>query len=109
MVLVLTADGQRELGGVQQLDGQSTANLHLADVVRGIEAQASGGGPVTHGVRAELLDRLVRHHDVALDFDIFLWSGSRIQPDSVAWAHGRHLFSKCARSTVENSQVRMMS
>ena len=38
MVLVLTADGQRELGGVQQLDGQSTANLHLADVVRGIEA-----------------------------------------------------------------------
>ena len=66
MVLVLTADGQRELGGVQQLDGQSTANLHLADVVRGIEAQASGGGPVTHGVRAELLDRLVRHHDVAL-------------------------------------------
>ena len=43
MVLVLTADGQRELGGVQQLDGQSTANLHLADVVRGIEAWASGG------------------------------------------------------------------
>ena len=44
-----------------------------------------------------------------LDFDIFLWSGSRIQPDSVALAHGRQWFSRSARSIVLNSQVRMMS
>lgn len=109
MVLVLTADGQRELGGVEQLDGKTTADLHLAFVVRGVQAQTCGRGPVTHRVGAELLDRLVRHDHVALGLRHLLVVGSRIQPDSVVLDHGRHLFSKCARSMVENSQVRMMS
>jgi hypothetical protein len=43
------------------------------------------------------------------DFDIFLRSGSRIQPDSAALRHGTSACSRCARTTVENSQVRMMS
>ena len=38
VVLVLAANRQCKLRGVQQLDGQSTADLHLADVIRGIEA-----------------------------------------------------------------------
>ena len=44
-----------------------------------------------------------------LDLDIFLRSGSRIQPDRAAWRHGSASCSKWARTTVENSQVRMMS
>src|SRR5438270_13998689 len=44
-----------------------------------------------------------------LDFDIFLRSGSRIQPLIAAWLHGNELCSRCARTTVANSQVRMMS
>ena len=43
------------------------------------------------------------------DFDIFLRSGSRTQPEMAASAHGRQPCSKWARTTVENSQVRMMS
>ena len=72
MVLVLTSDGQRELGGVEQLDGQSTANLHLADVVRGIEAQASGGGPVTHASAPNFSIGSFGTTTLPLDFDIFL-------------------------------------
>ena len=66
MVLILTADGQCELGGVKQLDGQTAANLHLTFVVGGIQAQTCRSGPITHRVGAELLDRLVRHDHVAL-------------------------------------------
>ena len=44
-----------------------------------------------------------------LDFDIFLRSGSRIQPLMAACFHGRPPNSRWARTTVENSQVRMMS
>lgn len=44
-----------------------------------------------------------------LDFDIFLRSGSRIQPESIACDHGTWWFSKCARTTRPKSQVRMMS
>ena len=36
MVLILTADGQCELGGVEQFDGQTAADLHLTFVVGGI-------------------------------------------------------------------------
>ena len=43
------------------------------------------------------------------DFDIFLRSGSRIQPEMAAFDHGRSPSSKLARTTVANSQVRMMS
>ena len=66
MVLILTADGQCELGGVEQLDGQTAADLHLAFVVGGIQAQTCRSGPITHRVGAELLDRLVWHNHVAL-------------------------------------------
>src|SRR5665811_687735 len=44
-----------------------------------------------------------------LDLDIFLRSGSRIHPEIAACAHGRDPCSRCERTTVENSQVRMMS
>ena len=43
------------------------------------------------------------------DLDIFLWSESRIQPDRPAFVHGRAANSRFARTTVVNSQVRMMS
>ena len=43
------------------------------------------------------------------DFDIFLRSGSRIQPDSIACVHGVTPFSKWARTIRENSQVLMIS
>ena len=66
MVLILTADGQCELGGVEQLDGQTAADLHLTFVVGGIQTQTCRSGPITHRVGAELLDRLVRHDHVAL-------------------------------------------
>src|SRR5450756_2982684 len=42
-----------------------------------------------------------------LDLDIFLRSGSRIQPEMAACAHGRQSCSRCDRTTVENSQVRI--
>ena len=44
-----------------------------------------------------------------LDFDIFLRSGSRIQPLIAACAQGKVPSSRCERTTVENSHVRMMS
>src|SRR4051794_1384471 len=44
-----------------------------------------------------------------LDFDIFLRSGSTTNPEIVACDHGTAPNSKCERTTVENSQVRMMS
>src|ERR687884_1724396 len=44
-----------------------------------------------------------------LDFDIFLRSGSTTKPEIVACVHGTVPCSKCERTTVENSQVRMMS
>ncbi len=42
-------------------------------------------------------------------FDIFLRSGSRIQPLIVVSRHGSESCSKCARTTVSNSHVRMIS
>ncbi len=44
-----------------------------------------------------------------LDFDIFLRSGSRIQPEMAAFVQGSVPNSVWLRSTVENSQVRMIS
>ena len=44
-----------------------------------------------------------------LDFDIFLRSGSRMKPEISACDQGTTPFSKWARTTRENSQVRMMS
>src|ERR687884_1998286 len=43
------------------------------------------------------------------DLDIFLRSGSTTKPEIVACVHGTVPCSKCERTTVENSQVRMMS
>ena len=43
------------------------------------------------------------------DFDIFLRSGSTMKPLIPAFSHGMVSLSSCARSMVENSQVRMMS
>ena len=42
-------------------------------------------------------------------FDIFLRSGSRIQPEIAASAHGRQPCSWWLRTTLPNSHVRMMS
>src|SRR5215212_10860920 len=44
-----------------------------------------------------------------LDLDIFLRSGSTTKPEIVACVQGTVPCSKCERTTVENSQVRMMS
>ena len=44
-----------------------------------------------------------------LDFDIFLRSGSRIHPLRATLRQGSEPCSRWARTTVENSQVRMMS
>src|SRR4051794_15341275 len=43
------------------------------------------------------------------DLDIFLRSGSRTHPEIAASVHGRPPNSRWARTTVENSQVRMIS
>ena len=43
------------------------------------------------------------------DLDIFLRSGSRIQPLISASLHGSVPCSSCERSTLENSHVRMIS
>ena len=43
------------------------------------------------------------------DLDTFLWSGSSSQPEMMASRHGSAPNSRCARSTEENSQVRMIS
>ncbi len=44
-----------------------------------------------------------------LDFDIFLRSGSTMKPEIIACDQGATWFSNSARTTRENSQVRMMS
>ena len=44
-----------------------------------------------------------------LDLDIFLRSGSTMKPEMAASVHGSALNSIWARTTVEKSQVRMMS
>ena len=44
-----------------------------------------------------------------LDLLIFLRSGSMTKPETRAWVHGTVWFSKWARTTRLNSQVRMMS
>ena len=44
-----------------------------------------------------------------LDLLIFLRSGSRIHPEIAAFDHGKQSSSRCARTTDENSQVRMIS
>src|SRR5699024_10245896 len=44
-----------------------------------------------------------------LDLDIFLRSGSRIQPLIEACSHGSESCCRWERTIVENSQVRMMS
>src|SRR6266545_4885747 len=44
-----------------------------------------------------------------LDFDIFLRSGSTTKPEIIERAQGSVPFSKCARTTRENNQVRMIS
>src|SRR3954462_6848479 len=43
------------------------------------------------------------------DLDIFLRSGTTTNPEMAACDHGTAPNSKCERTTVENSQVRMMS
>ncbi len=43
------------------------------------------------------------------DFDIFFRSGSTMNPEIAAWDHGSERCSRCDRSTVVNSHVRMMS
>ncbi len=43
------------------------------------------------------------------DFDIFLRSGSRTQPEMAVSVQGRLPYSSSDRTTVENSQVRMIS
>ncbi len=46
---------------------------------------------------------------IPFDFDIFLRSGSSTQPEMAASDHGSESCSSSERTTVENSQVRMIS
>ena len=79
---VAAAEAERELGCVEQLDGEAPADLHLALVEGGVGAGPAAGGPVAHGVGAVLLEQCRSGvTTLPFDFDIFLRSGSRIQPD----------------------------
>ena len=58
--------GQGELGGVEDLDGQATADLDLGLLEGRVQAQAGRAGPVAHGVGAVLLQQAHGGDDIAL-------------------------------------------
>ncbi len=65
-IAVDLTEGEGELGGIEHLDGQPAADLHLTGVVCRIGAQARGGGPVAHRVGAVLHDDVLGRLRVAL-------------------------------------------
>ena len=58
--------GQGELGGVEDLDGQATADLDLGLLEGRVQAQAGRACPVAHGVGAVLLQQAHGGDDIAL-------------------------------------------
>ncbi len=59
-------EAQGELAGVEHLDREATADLHLAGVVGGVRAETARGRPVAHGVGAVGHDDVLRGLGVAL-------------------------------------------
>ena len=82
------AERQGEPAGVEHLDGQPAADLHLRGVERRVDAEPGGRRPVADAVAAVLLEHVEGVVALPLDLLIFLRSGSRIQPLSVACRHG---------------------
>ncbi|MCB5293707.1 hypothetical protein BJQ90_03165 [Arthrobacter sp. SO3] len=60
------AQVQYELRGIEQLDREPAADLHLRDLVGGVRAQLGRGRPVPDSVRAVLLQHVGRNDHVAL-------------------------------------------
>ena len=101
---------EHELGGVEHLHRQPPADLHLRLVERRVQ-RPGGRWRRASGRRRRRTGPGCRSgtNALPLDFDIFLRSGSTMKPEIIACVHGTTPFSKCARTTRENSQVRMMS
>ena len=104
------ADAEHELRRVEHLDRETTADLHLAFVERGVGAGPSAGGPVAHRVGAVLLEQVHRRDDVALRLRHLLAIGVEdpARQRGVAPTARRRARSASA-PTVEKSHVRMMS
>ena len=85
-------------------------DLHLSFVERGVGAGAAGRRPVAHCVGAVLLEQMHRRDDVALRLRHLLAVGveNPAGKRGVASTAGSPC-SRCARTTVEKSHVRMMS
>ena len=64
-VALHVAERQRELAGVEHLDGEPAADLDLAGVVGRVGAEATAGRPVAHGIRAVLLEEVLGGDHVA--------------------------------------------
>src|SRR5690625_7024907 len=57
---------QHELGGVQDLDCQAAADLHLIFFEHRVRSEPRRGGPVADGIRSVLLNQAHGRYDVAL-------------------------------------------
>ncbi|MCY1229771.1 hypothetical protein D9M72_421560 [compost metagenome] len=57
---------QDELRGVEELDGEAAADLHLGDLVGGVRPELGRGRPVAYGVRSVLVQDVGRDDHVAL-------------------------------------------
>ena len=98
-----------ELAGVEHLDGQASADLHLPGVVGGIGAEPAAGRPVPHRVGTVLDDDVLGRDDVALGLGHLLALGVEDPAADGGVRQGTLSCSKWARTTVAKSQVRMMS
>ncbi len=104
------SEAQGEPAGVEHLDGQSAADLHLALVEGGVGAGSAAGRPVPHGVGAELLEQVHGGDHVALATSTS--SCGRGRGPIPRWprcATAARRARDGPAATVENSQVRMMS
>ena len=100
---------QRELAGVEDLDGQPAADLHLRLVERAVGARPGPRRPPPHGVRAVAVEDVERVDRVALGLGHLLAVGVGDDAGDRGVRHGSWPISKWDRTTVENSQVRMIS
>ena len=62
----VAARREGELAGVEHLDGQASADLHLPDLEGGIRTKARRGSPVPHRIGAVLHQQVHRRDHVAL-------------------------------------------
>jgi hypothetical protein len=83
------AVAQHELRGVQQLDREPAADLHLTRIERRVDARAALRRPVAHASEPCSSRSAIGVTTLPFDFDIFLRSGSSTQPEIAAFFHGR--------------------